>query len=181
MCHFAVQVSSIANPVSLAVDWVGERIYILDAATERVFVTDTNGNNKTTVVRETGGQPLDIVCDPSTQRIFWSTLQHGILSASMDGSHRNTLAERGIEWASGLTIDYPTQRLYWADHRKGTVETIQLNGKGRHIVTQFRNRSECLAVESRLAIRRDILISIGLLCVCVFVCFSDATETTTSV
>lgn len=60
----------------------------------------------------------------------------------MDGTDKQALVERGIELATGLTIDYPAQRLYWADHRKGTIETVLLNGKSRHIVTEFKNRSE---------------------------------------
>lgn len=114
----------------------------MDAADDRVIVTDLNGNNLTTIIAKAGSQPLDIVCDPHSRRMFWSTLHHGILSASMDGTNKQSLVERGVEWATDLTIDYPTQRLYWADHRKGTIETILLNGKGRHIVTQFRNRSK---------------------------------------
>lgn len=89
-----------------------------------------------------GTQPIDIVVDPSSRKIFWSTLDNGILSASMDGTDKQALVERGIELATGLTIDYPAQRLYWADYRKGTIETVLLNGKSRHIVTEFKNRSE---------------------------------------
>lgn len=136
-----LQISSIKNPKSLSIDWIGERIYILDAADDRVIVTNLHGNNLTTIVAKAGSQSLDIVCDPYSRRIFWSTLEHGILSASMDGTNKQSLVDRGVEWATDLTIDYPTQRLYWADHRKGTIETILLSGKGRHVVTQFRNRS----------------------------------------
>lgn len=91
-----------------------------------------------------GAQPIDIVVEPNLRQMFWSTLDHGIFAASMDGSDKRSLVDRGIEWASGLTIDHSAQRLYWADHRKGTIETVLLNGKSRHVVTQFRNRSKCL-------------------------------------
>lgn len=103
--------------------------------------TDLNGGEQTTII-SSGSQPLDIVVEPSLRMIFWSTLENGILSASMDGTNKQALVERGVEWPTGLTIDYPTQRLYWADHRKGTIETILLSGKSRHTVTQFKNRSK---------------------------------------
>lgn len=125
----------------MKIDWVGERIYILDANNHQVVSTDLNGNGLVTIV-PSGTQPIDIVVDPSSRKIFWSTLDNGILSASMDGTDKQALVERGIELATGLTIDYPAQRLYWADHRKGTIETVLLNGKSRHIVTEFKNRSE---------------------------------------
>lgn len=129
------------NPKSLAIDWIGERIYILDAGNQNVVTTDLNGGNQVLLVASSG-PPIDIVVEPNSRMMFWSTLDHGILSASMDGANKQILVDRGIEWATGLTIDHPAQRLYWADHRKGTIETILLNGKSRHIVTQFKNRSE---------------------------------------
>lgn len=60
----------------------------------------------------------------------------------MDGTNKQALIEGGVEWVTGLSIDYPTQRLYWADQRKGTIETALLTGKGRHIVKQFNDRSK---------------------------------------
>lgn len=124
----------------MAIDWVAERIYILDAGNHQVVSTDLNGGDQVTIVAS-GTQPIDIVVEPSIRKMFWSTLDHGILSASMDGSDKQALVDRGVEWATGLTIDQAAQRLYWADQRKGTIETILLNGKSRHVVTTFRNRS----------------------------------------
>lgn len=136
-----MQVTSVQNPKSLAVDWINERLYILDGGSHQVVTTDLNGGNQITLVTSSG-PPIDIVVEPNLRMIYWSTLDHGILSASMDGADKQVLVDRGIEWATGLTIDYPAQRLYWADHRKGTIETILLNGKSRHIVIQFKNRSK---------------------------------------
>lgn len=70
-----------------------------------------------------------------------STLEEGILSASLDGSNKQALVQGGVEWPTSLTIDYPSQRLYWVDQRKWTVETCLLTGKDRHIVKKFRNAS----------------------------------------
>lgn len=133
--------TSIQNPKSLAIDWVGERIYILDAGNHHVVSTNLNGTDLVTVVAS-GAQPIDIVVEPSLRKIFWSTLDNGIYSASMDGLDKHALVAKGIEWATGLTIDHSAQRLYWADHRKGSIETVLLNGKSRHLVTSFKNRSK---------------------------------------
>lgn len=129
------------NPVSLAVDWVVFRIYILIANENLIVSTDLNGERQVTIMAS-GPQPADIVLEPSLRRMFWSTLDGGIFAASMDGTDKQVLVSRGIEWASGLAIDYPVQRLYWADSRKGTVESVQLNGKGRHIITEFKTRGK---------------------------------------
>lgn len=131
------------KPKALAVDWVGERIYILEAATNLVVSTDLNGGDKVTIC-PSGTHPLDIVVDPMSRTLFWSTLERGIMAASMDGTNKRTLIGSGVEWITSLSIDYPTQRLYWADHRKGTIETTLLTGKSRHVVVQFTNNSECI-------------------------------------
>lgn len=136
-----LQITSIKNPKSLSVDWVGERIYILDAENKQIVSTDLNGSELITIL-STGTLPLDVVVEPRSRLIFWSTLEKGISSASMDGSDERHIVDRGFEWIAGLTIDYPTNRLYWADYRKGTIETSQFNGKDRHVITQFKNRSK---------------------------------------
>lgn len=128
------------NPKSLAIDWIGERIYVMDADDQKIISTDLNGSEQVTITT-TGAPPLDIVVEPNSRMMFWSTLGKGILSASMDGTNRNVIVERGIEWATGLAIDYPSKRIYWADNRKGTIETVLFAGNSRHIIIQFNNRS----------------------------------------
>lgn len=119
----------------------------------------------------TGGQPLDIVVEPSSRLIFWSTLENGISSASMDGTNKQIIVDRGIECVTGLAIDYPTNRLYWADHRKGTIETVLFSGKSRHVITQFRNRS--------MNLFKDGLMQ--LLIFSIFFFTSNATKTSSSI
>ena len=34
----------------------------------------------------------------------------------------------------GLTIDYSTNRLYWTDADKGTLETADLHGRGQKVL-----------------------------------------------
>lgn len=52
--------------------------------------TDLNGNGLVTLVAS-GAQPIDIVVEPNSRKIFWSTLDHGILSASMDGTDKQVM------------------------------------------------------------------------------------------
>lgn len=87
--------TTIENPKSLAIDWIGERIYILDANNHQVVTTDLNGNGAVTIVAS-GAQPIDIVVEPSLRKIFWSTLDNGILSASMDGTDKQVIKTNHI-------------------------------------------------------------------------------------
>lgn len=125
----------------LAVDWIGRRIYLVEKGTNHIISTDLDGGRRITVV-STDPQPLDVAVDPSARMMFWSTLERGIHAASMDGDNNVNIVSKGVEWPTGITIDYPAQRLYWADHRKGTIETVLYDGKSRHVVATFANKSE---------------------------------------
>jgi hypothetical protein len=52
----------------------------------------------------------------------------------MDGHARHTLISENLHQPNGLTIDYPSNRLYWVDPRlyaKNMIETALLDGTGR--------------------------------------------------
>lgn len=129
-----------SEPRGLAVDWITQRLYLIDVREGTIVSTNFNGSDYITITA-TEPHPLDIVVDPKSRVVIWSTLEKGILSASLDGSNKQPLVQGGVEWPTGLTIDYPSQRLYWVDQRKWTVETCLLNGKDRHIVKKFTNAS----------------------------------------
>lgn len=60
-----------------------------------------------------------------------------IMVAQMDGTHKRQLVSDDILAPAGLAIDYPTGRLYWADMKANKIETVKLDGTGRHLVKQF--------------------------------------------
>lgn len=74
----------------------------------------------------------------------------------MDGQNKKRLVDRNIVAPLGLAIDYPTQRLYWADVKTNKIETVKLDGSDRHLIRTFTtgkqvpfyskvlNSSECL-------------------------------------
>lgn len=55
----------------------------------------------------------------------------------MDGQNQRRLVYRDIQGPIGLAIDYPTQRLYWADIKTNKIETVKLDGTDRHLVKHF--------------------------------------------
>lgn len=54
--------------------------------------------------------------------------------ASMDGSDRRVLHSTGLTWPNGLTIDYPAQKIYWADASLDRIEYSNVDGSGRFIL-----------------------------------------------
>lgn len=126
-------VDDLKDPIALAVDYLSEKLYVMDANSEAIIVMDLNGQSRTTIVY-TGRYPTEIILDLQNRNLIWTTKLKAILYASMDGAEKKTLVSHDIEWASGLTIDYPTGRLYWVDQRKSTIETSLLNGSDVHYV-----------------------------------------------
>lgn len=51
----------------------------------------------------------------------------------MDGSGRTFFVKDNIGWPNGLTIDYPSSRLYWVDARLKVIESISLDGTDRRV------------------------------------------------
>jgi len=54
--------------------------------------------------------------------------------AEMDGSARRTIATGNLGWPNGLTIDQPTNRLFWVDAKLDQIEVSDLNGGNRQLI-----------------------------------------------
>ena len=66
--------------------------------------------------------------------MFWSDWQAPakIEVANMDGTGRQILVQGGgLTWPNGLSIDYTSNKLYWADARSDTVECVDLDGSNQ--------------------------------------------------
>ena len=51
--------------------------------------------------------------------------------ASMDGSSRSVIVNTELGWPNGLTLDYSTQTLYWADAQLDKLEKSNVDGSMR--------------------------------------------------
>lgn len=119
---------------SLSVDWVTSKLYFIE--NDIIKAIDFEGKNKRSVI-DAGANSWDLVLDPEGRKIYWSTMTRVIYVASMDGSQKKRLVTENIEFASGLTIDFPSRRLYWCDLRKSTIETTNMEGGDRQVVRTF--------------------------------------------
>jgi len=58
--------------------------------------------------------------------------------AALDGSHRITLVNASIAWPNGLSIDYLSRKIYWADAKLDKIEVMNLDGSNRRMVLSDR-------------------------------------------
>lgn len=127
-------------PLAIACDWLTEHIYVINKKQSNIFAMTFNGTNHTTLTA-TGKHPIAIVVEPISRVMIWSVME-AIIISGMDGFKKQKLVQTNIEWASGLAIDQPTNRLYWADYRKSTIETCLLTGGDRHVIIEMHGYSK---------------------------------------
>lgn len=72
--------------------------------------------------------------------MFWSDGGHNsrIESCGMDGTGRKVIVQ-GVQRPAGLAIDYPGERLYWADAKSMVVESITLDGRDKQKIIKFKS------------------------------------------
>lgn len=119
---------------SLSIDWITSKVYLIE--NDMIVAVDFDGNHKRSII-DAGANSWDLVVDPESRKVFWSTTMRVILVGSMDGAQKKRLITENIEFASGLTVDYAARRLYWCDLRKSTIETTNLDGGDRQIIKKF--------------------------------------------
>lgn len=73
-----------------------------------------------------------------TRVMFWTCWgpSERIEKASMDGTNRTVLHNTRIVWPNALTLDIPTQILFWADAYLDTVECSSTDGSNRQVIAR---------------------------------------------
>ncbi|CAH2009921.1 unnamed protein product [Acanthoscelides obtectus] len=129
--------SNLQDPRGISLDWIAKRMYVTDG--NRIIAASLDGDYVCTLVSGNVQQPRDIVVAPTQGVMFWTDLGPSprIETAFMDGYKRKVLINTGILWPTGLAIDHPTSRLYWADPKTMTIESILFDGTDRHTVKHF--------------------------------------------
>lgn len=131
-------ITNLATPNGLAVDWVANNIYWTDAELKVIEVSRLDGSSRKTIIDEYVNDIRSLAIHPKKGFLFWSDwgepkrLERSLL----DGSNRSTIVV-DIGLATGLTVDYQTNRLYWADALKDRLEMSDLNGKRRSVVIKL--------------------------------------------
>lgn len=129
--------AGLQDPRGIAVDWVAKRLYITDGT--RLIVSTIDGLFMYTLLSGKMQQPRDIVVAPGEGLLFWADWGPAarIETAHMDGNKRRILVGSGILYTTGMAIDYPTKRLYWADPKTLKIECVKFDGSDRHVIKHF--------------------------------------------
>ncbi|MGH0185369.1 UNVERIFIED_CONTAM: hypothetical protein FKN15_023867 [Acipenser sinensis] len=120
---------------SLAVDWFTGQLYWTNHKRKAIYAGAADGSGYSTVLGK-NMDPKELVLLPAKSTMFWINKggngQTSIEAAGMDGSMRRVIAVITAQEASGLTLDYTVERLYWMSKYKESVETVKVDGTGRY-------------------------------------------------
>uniref|UniRef100_A0A672N2Y4 Low-density lipoprotein receptor-related protein 2-like n=1 Tax=Sinocyclocheilus grahami TaxID=75366 RepID=A0A672N2Y4_SINGR len=130
---------SVDYPENLAVDWVNNKLYVVEASVNRIDMVDLDGSNRVTLIAEHLGNPRGLALDPTVGYLFfsdWDTLngEPGLERAYMDGSNRYGIIRTKLGWPAGITLDLEAKRVYWVDSRYDYIETTTYDGLHRKTV-----------------------------------------------
>ncbi|XP_035811393.2 low-density lipoprotein receptor-related protein 2a isoform X1 [Amphiprion ocellaris] len=130
---------SVDYPENLAVDWVNNKLYVVEASVNRIDMVDFDGSNRVTLITENLGNPRGLAVDPTVGYMFfsdWEALngQPGLERAFMDGTNRYGIIGTKLGWPAGITLDIDAKRIYWVDSRYDYIETATYDGLHRKTV-----------------------------------------------
>lgn len=124
----------------LAVDWIGHNLYFIDGIRRSVKVLSLNNATYTkTIISNLHNLPNSIALDAKNGVMYlalWSDvspMRGEIYSASMNGSNLKLFVNDKIHWPAGLSVNYQSNRLYWCDQHRQTVESVDFKGHDRMV------------------------------------------------
>lgn len=124
----------------LAVDWIARNLYFIDGTRRSVKVLNLNKSVQIkTIISDIFDLPISIALDPKNGVLYlslWSDIspmQGKIYTAYMNGSNYRPFLMEDVHWPISLAIDYDTNRVFWCDQHKQTIESADFHGKNRLI------------------------------------------------
>lgn len=124
------------SPGGVALDWIHDLLFWTDSGTRRIEASTLNGKERAIIAANDLDKPRAIAVHPGEALIFWTDWGPSpkIEKAFMDGSGRKSVIIESLFWPNGLTIDYTTSRIYWADAKHNVIETALFDGSDRRKV-----------------------------------------------
>ena len=122
----------------IGIDWIARKIYWLDRTSKHLEVAELDGRNRKTLVGRGMTDPRAIAVHPGIGMLFFTDWGHHAFIAriGLDGSNmtRIVLYENKLVWPNALTIDYFSNKIFWADAHLDYIEYADFDGKNRHQV-----------------------------------------------
>jgi sugar lactone lactonase YvrE len=120
-----------AEPVAIAIDVGGGRLYWAEMATGAIRSAKLDGTDARAVVEKLDA-PVAIALDPADRRIYWATdgnFPRRIQRARLDGSEVETLVVgEDLNRPGAIALNLSAKQIYWVESVSGRVRRADLDG-----------------------------------------------------
>ncbi|RWS07607.1 low-density lipoprotein receptor-related protein 4-like protein [Dinothrombium tinctorium] len=130
--------AGLISPGGLTIDWISNRLFWTDSGTSRIEFSALDGSMRKVLFWRNVEKPRAIVVDPEESTLFWTDWGNSprIEKAFIDGTGRIAIVNSSLFWPNGLTIDYPSNRIYWVDAKHHVIESSNFDGTDRKSVIE---------------------------------------------
>ncbi|XP_027843018.2 low-density lipoprotein receptor-related protein 1 [Aphis gossypii] len=121
----------------VALDWVSGNWYYVDDDRDMIYMCTSNMKYCEILIDVNLNKPRSIALDPTKGFMFftkWGQYPPMVERASLSGRDRLPLVDHKIVYPYGLTVDIPSEHIYWVDTYLDFVERINYDGSNRHTI-----------------------------------------------
>jgi hypothetical protein len=130
----------IKKPEDVAIDYIGRNIYFTDPVNVSIGVCTIGGLFCQGIITTGLKKPRGIAVYPTKGLLVYTDWGNPHIALSgMDGQDLQILVNTSITWPNGVTFDMPSERIFWGEAYNGLLESIRLDGSGRHAVKPANN------------------------------------------
>jgi DNA-binding beta-propeller fold protein YncE len=128
-------ITGLGDPIGVALDVAGGKIYWADSATIKLQRANLDGSVVENLLTNQG-RPQGIALDLDAGKMYWTVGPNGVIqSANLDGSGVETLLTREFNFEDigydprGIALDTAQGKMYWTEQTAG-VRRANLDGTG---------------------------------------------------
>lgn len=125
---------ALIEPIDVAVDGCGAKIYVIDAGNNTILWADLNGTNSSVRVSGVGNGATRLAIDHAGNGLYW-TDNHPmtpnlakVYRANLDGSSPAPLVGTGLNKAAGIALDIAAGRIYVSEMAAKRIRRFDLTG-----------------------------------------------------
>lgn len=127
---------SVENIQQIAIDWVSNNFYFLDD--REIIIVCRSTLDKCQIILEYDiKSPRAIALDPTRGYMYftkWGQSSPMLERCRLDGSERLAIVSQKIVFPYGVTVDYPTNHIYWVDTYLDFIERVDYDGQNRKTI-----------------------------------------------
>ncbi|KAI7801842.1 putative pro-epidermal growth factor, partial [Triplophysa rosa] len=126
------------SPEGLAVDWINRKLYWTDKGLSIISRSSLNGLDREIFMDKDIQKPRGIAVHPQAQKVYWTDMGNhpAVERSGLNREMREVVVSTGLVSPSGLSVDHGSQRLFWCDLSSGLIESANLNGSDRHLLSE---------------------------------------------